>query len=310
MSQTTEQTKTAESVFADKVNRFLSMSGWTARRLAKSAGISSATLSQFLSNQYPGDCSKVTNQLNTVIERETEKLTQHKASSSFIETSISKRYFDIARAAHLYQEIGVCYSDAGLGKTESAREYVSKFSDTILIEADPGYTATVLFTELYGKLGSGEHRTMHYLFNACVDALKGSGRLLIIDEAEQLPFRALEMVRRLHDKANVGIILAGMHRLLGNIRGLRGDFAQLYSRVGMACKLEKLQESDTKNIVSQLLPGACDLWSVMHQECGANTRRLFKMINRSIHISEVNDRVIDEDVILAASDMLKVEKMF
>jgi DNA transposition AAA+ family ATPase len=114
----------------------------------------------------------------------------------------------------------------------------------------------------------------------------------------------------LHDKTGIGILLAGMHKLLGNLRGIRGQYSQLYSRVGMAVKLEPLKESDTENIVYKQLHLKGDLWKVFHSECSGNTRRLFKMINRSIHIAEVNNIIIDEDVVLKASELCKIEKMY
>lgn len=48
------------------------------------------------------------------------------------------------------------------------------------------------------------------MFSDIVDKLKSSGRLIIIDEAEHLPYKSLELVRRIYDKANVGILLVGM----------------------------------------------------------------------------------------------------
>ena len=140
--------------------------------------------------------------------------------------------------------------------------------------------------------------------------MKGTGRLLIIDEAEQLSYKSLEMIRRLHDKSGIGVLLAGMHKLLGNLRGIRGEYAQLYSRVGMAVKLEPLQEADTQSIIGHLLSEAGDFWQIFHRECAGNTRRLFKTINRTIHISDVNKCAIDEDVIVKAAEMLKVERMY
>ena len=50
--------------------------------------------------------------------------------------------------------------------------------------------------------------------NEVVNKLNNSGRLLIIDEAENLPYRALEITRRIHDKTAVGVLLVGRNILL------------------------------------------------------------------------------------------------
>jgi DNA transposition AAA+ family ATPase len=272
--------------------------------------MSPATLSQFLNNKYAGDVGNVRKKLSTVIEREGEKLALRGTNPDFIETSISKRLFNIAKLCHLFQEIGVCYAEAGLGKTEASREYVREKSDALLIEADPGYTPTVLFNELHDRLGNGGRHNLHQTFQSCVSRLCNSGRFLIIDEAEQLPYKSLELLRRLHDKSGIGILLTGMPKLLHNLRGYRGQYSQLYSRVGMAVKLEALTKGDTENIIKRQLGDTNGLWRVFHKECGGNTRRLFKMIRRSIYLSDLNGCPIDSDVVKTASEILKVEKMY
>lgn len=293
----------------EKVQKFLSLTGWSSARLAKSAGIASSTLSQFMSGQYPGDNAKITDKLENTIEREYEKLRQTRTTKTFVETSVWKRYYDIARSAHLFQEIFICYSDAGIGKTECGREYARRYPDTLFIEANPTYTATSLFQELYRKLGSEEHKTINKLFNSCADALGGSGRLLIIDEAEQLSYRALNSVRALHDKTGIGVLLTGMHKLLNNICGQHSEYGQLYSRCS-AYKLSPLSDVDTRDILRAAIPGEGDnLWSRLHKESCGNTRRLLKLVNRSIYIANANHCSITDDVIDAACTMVKVERL-
>lgn len=309
MVQAVQQTETMEQ-FTEKVKLFLQVHNWTSNRLAKSIGQSPATVSQMLSNQYPGDIEKIKGKIVNVMIREAEKSALKKSSTSFIETSVSKRYFDIAKACHLYGEIGVCYSDAGLGKTISGREYARRNSDAILIEVDPGYTAKYFLQELHAKLGlSNQKRHVMTLLSECISKLQGSGRFLIIDEAEQLPYKALETIRRINDKANVGILLTGMHKLLNNLRGAKDEFAQLFNRVGMAAKLEKLTEKDTQLIVASTIECDESLWSMLHKESNGITRRLYKIIARSMFIAQNNNRDIDEEVIKAAADLVKIERM-
>jgi DNA transposition AAA+ family ATPase len=296
--------------FIDEVNQFMILADMTRNKLAKSAGISSATLSQFLNGKYPGDYSAIRTKITTIINRENEKSKLSKRNTSFIETSVSKRFFDIAKTCHHFCEIGVCYSAAGLGKTESAREYVQRNDDCILLEADPSYTAGVMLRELHSKLyNESGKKDIHGTFSDCVERLKKSGRMLIIDEAEKLPYRALEFVRRIHDKSGIGILLTGMPQLLGNLRGIRGQFAQLYSRVGMAVKLETITERDTELIVERMAPGAETLYKIFHHEAEGNTRRLMKIISRATHIAELNDIPIDTGVITSASKLVRVEVM-
>lgn len=277
-------------------------------RIAKSAGISAATLNQVIKGNYQGDVDGMVDKLSQVLDRERERRRLHSPNLNFIETSASRRLFEIAGIAHLYGEIGVCHAIAGVGKTFACKEYERRNADTVLIEADPGYVPQVFFQELHGRIitggGSG---TLHGMFSEIISRLKESGRLLIIDEAENLPYKTLEMIRRLHDKAGVGMLLVGMDRLLANIRGHKGEFAQLYSRVGVVAKLDKLSVEDTSSIVRASLPKANGVCRVFHKESQGNARRLDKLIRRSISIASNNDIELDKidgDIVQGAARIL------
>ena len=150
---------------------------------------------------------------------------------------------------------------------------------------------------------------MHNTFVECVRRLKGSDRLLIVDEAEQLPYKSLELIRRLHDKAGIGILLVGMPKLLGNLTGIRGEYAQLYSRVGIGARLEPLTEADVQNIIHRRIPEASDLWKVFYKETYGNTRRLFKLVIGALRIADLNKVSINVDIIATAGKLLRVEVM-
>ena len=146
--------------------------------------------------------------------------------------------------------------DAGMGKTMIMRRYATENLSAVLIEADPGYTARVVLEELCNKLGLAKRGNMHELSEAIIQALRDSGKVILVDEAENLPYRALETLRRIHDKSGIGIVLAGMPRLILNLKGKRGEYKQLYSRVGFALRMgdalpEERSEEHTSELQSQ-----------------------------------------------------------
>lgn len=291
--------------FIDKIQQFLLLRSWTQHQLAKAAGVSRTALSQFISGKYNGDNEKMQRLIADAIETETAHITFKTTNPDFIETFNSKRFFMIAHNCLMSRDIAVCYGDAGFGKTESAREYVAQKPTAILIEADPGYTPTVLFRELHTKIGGAGNHTLHNLFTDCIDRLCNSNRLLIIDEAEQLPYKSLEMMRRLWDKANIGILLVGMPKLIGNLRGIRGQFSQLYSRVGFVARLEPIREEDSENIVKRQIGDTDGLWRVFHRECNGSHRRLFKLIRNAILIQDkFNLPAINTEVVSQAKAMI------
>jgi hypothetical protein len=306
-----EAKKVNRAEFIGELKKFLKDNGWSLSAMATAAGLSSATLSQFAADKYPGDWDGVRVKLDAVMVREADKAGAPVRESVFVETSASRRVFHIARNCHLTGDIGVCYSQAGLGKTESVREYARQNPDAILIEADPGYTAEVLFRELRERLsGATHHMSMHDSFLDCCTRLRNSGRLLIIDEAEQLPYRALELVRRLHDKTGIGILMVGMPTLLANLKGRKGEYAQLYSRVGIAMRLPTLAEKDVAAMLDMLLPGIDGgVRKTFREESSGNARRLCKMVNRSRHIAHTSNTSVTAETVRAAAGMVKLEVM-
>ncbi|EHQ1784656.1 AAA family ATPase, partial [Salmonella enterica subsp. enterica serovar Oranienburg] len=209
--------------------------------------------------------------------------------------------------AHQECEICVLYGAAGLGKTMIIKEYARRDDTVILIEADPGYTARTLLEELCGRLRLSKNGNIHTLIDLCVEKLKGSGRLLVIDEAELLPYRALEVVRRLHDKAGIGVVMAGMPRLIVNLKGKRGEFAQLYSRVALALDLgNALARQDFDQIAIDLMPEAEDqkIRDALYNQSKGNARRLFKMARGVYRMCDISKKDVSVTAIEKFSEML------
>ncbi len=271
---------------------------YTIAGVAKSINVSNATLHLWLKGTYNGNVEKIDEAIKNFIE--IDKLREGRIKIGFVKTTIVDDVFDTAKTCHVENEIGVCYGNAGLGKTFAVKQYSKEHSNVILIEADLGYTPKVLFSEIHKKLGFDGIGTIHGMFNNIIDKLKASGRLIIIDEAEHLPYKSLELLRRIYDKANVGILLVGMPRLIKNLKGEKGQYAQLYSRVGIATHLHSLVEDDKKAIISTVLPNYKSIYPTLSDYCAGNTRVLTKILVRAIRIAQLNGVGITEDVLQAS----------
>ena len=237
-----------------QLNELMTQRGWNQTQVARALGKSGAVISQYLQGKYPGDVASLENAIAALINREAEKAKARRLTVSFVRTYTATRCLEVIKLAHLDCDINVIYGDAGMGKTMIMRQYAAENPGAILLEADPGYTARVVLEELCAKLGLNRRGNMHELSDAIISALRDSGRVLLIDEAENLPLRALEVIRRIHDKAGIGVVLAGMPRLIINLKGKRGELKQLYSRVGFALALgEVLPREDIDAIAASVL---------------------------------------------------------
>ncbi|MJL38362.1 ATPase, partial [Salmonella enterica subsp. enterica] len=222
----------------EKLIQLLEGSGYTQKKVATKTGLSTAVISQYLNGIYNGNIKNIEDILSDFILREEERARRRGVKERFVHTQLADIALALISDTHMDGEIGVIYGPAGMGKSMVLRQYASTSKGVILIEADPGYTAKVLLQELCVRLGVKKTGNIHKLSEECIQELNGTGWVILVDEAELLPYRALEVLRRIHDRSGVALVLAGMPRLLVNLKGSRGEFAQLYSRVGMALDIE------------------------------------------------------------------------
>lgn len=290
-----------------ELNDLMTRKGYSQTQVARAIGKSTAVINQYLQGKYAGDVPAIDALARSFINREVEKEKSQKITARFVPTVTSRKGMDVIRYAHLDGDLNVIYGAAGLGKTMILREYAAQHRDALLIEADPGYTARVVLEELCGLLGISKRGNMHELSEACIAALRDSGRLLMVDEAENLPYRALETLRRIHDKSGIGMVLAGMPRLIINLKGKRGEYQQLYSRVGFAlCLGDSLPQSDITDIAVSMLPGAGsqEVSEALFKASHGNARRLFKLVRGVSRHSEISGNAVSAGAVRKFAEML------
>jgi DNA transposition AAA+ family ATPase len=76
------------------------------------------------------------------------------------------------------------------------------------------------------------------------------------DEADYLSGGSLELVRRvINDKAQTGVVLAGLLRLEYKLENLRNDRQQLTSRVGALPEVKRLAKPDAIKVIEGVWKG-------------------------------------------------------
>lgn len=271
-------------------------------KIATMLGVSPAVISQYLKGIYTGDVASIDKKVREMLERAHEKSKDIK--SDFVATTTAKNILDVCAMAHTMKDINLVIGEAGLGKTMALKQYAKTVENVVLIETDPTFSPKVLLVELCNKLGIVPTRNNHDNTTAIIEKLAGSERLLIIDEAELLNYKCLEIVRRIHDKSGVGVILAGMPRLRANLRGKRGEYKQLYSRVGFACDLhDKLPDGDVA-ILSQAYIGTDEFNDVLIKTSLGNARRLNKLLRGVNRLASLNKMAISAKLIEKTCQML------
>lgn len=272
--------------------------------VANATGLAKSTISMWLNGNYNGKNDKITDAMNNFIQREKERSVEN--DLPFVDISIVKYVSEIGRLCHTQGKIGVCVGRAGLGKTVAVKKYTKDFQDSILIESDSGYTAKSLLKEIHRRLGLSGKGSVYDLMDEVVRKLNQSGRLLIVDEAENLPYRALEITRRIHDKTGVGVLLIGRSILLENLKGYNNQYDQLYSRVKYTKIIDRLLIQDVVKILESIGQDTKLAETYLLYSDG-NTRRLEHLISHSISVAKFNRKaMVDETVIKQTSKLLMV----
>lgn len=287
----------------EQLQQYMQEHGLTQGQVAKSIGKSIATISQYLKGSYNGRTDEIDDAVARLLQREKDKVVERRFNSEFVSTYAAERCLDTIGIAHAESDIAVITGAAGLGKTQALKRYVAFNPETIFIEIEPSCSPKILLKNLCQQLGLNENGLNHELFTRITEKL-GKNRLIIVDEAELLSTKSLEYLRRIHDLTQCGIVLAGMPRLIVNLKGKYGELAQLYSRVTLHCNLENaLIKEDIALLAKQGL-GTDEFNDLLYKVSKGNARRLNKLMRGAIRIAEMNNIPLSEAVINRYAEML------
>ena len=278
--------------------------GYQQKQVAQLLGVSVATVSLYLKGEYNGNVADIDRKVEELIERDKAKVVEAKYNAAFVPTLAARRGMEVMAFAHVEGEINVIYGSAGLGKTQMLKEYARRNSSAVLIEVDPSCTPKVLLRKLAEAVGANARGVNNELLDSIVSKLKGSERLLMIDEAELLSTRSLEFIRRIHDLTGVGVVLAGMPRLLINLKGKNNELAQLYSRVGFACDLGNALSEEDLGLLAESALGTSEFNASLIKASNGNARRLSKLMRGVVRSSEINQTPISKELVEQYSKML------
>lgn len=268
-------------------------------RLATMLGVSAATVSQYLNGTYTGDIKAIDKKVRELVERSQDK--QKDIKTGFVLTGSARRTLSVCTDAHVLGDIRLVIGEAGLGKTVAIKEYAMHTDGVILVESEPTFSPKILLNQLCHALGVAPSRNNHDNLSAIKNKLKDSGRLIIIDEAELLSYKCLEIIRRIHDMTGVGVILAGMPRLVANLKGKSGEYKQLYSRVGFVHDLGTGLSDDDIGLLAKQLLGTDEHNTALQKACGGNARRLSKLIRTVNLTASRSNKPISDEMITAVS---------
>jgi DNA transposition AAA+ family ATPase len=285
----------------DLLREHMSSTGKSQTEIAKAIGVSGATLSGFMRGSYPGDMHEIAGKITNYLARQ-EARSMVPQEPDFVETSIAAEVETVAEFAHNHNKIGLVYGDAGIGKTLALTQYAAAHPDVIFLRANVKFkSARAIENAIAEKIGKHD----------VIQALKGTGRLLIIDEAQRLTYSALETLRDIHEEAGIGIVLSGNKSIYDQMRGKKGElFDQLFSRVGIRRYLQcrDVTKKDIEAVFNQFYSLDKQCLDYLHEIAtrvrGGGIRQAKDFYLMGMHIARGSAKELDLDCLMRAKDTL------
>lgn len=231
--------------------------GLSYKALARQINASPSTISEVVNDKYKGNSDDILRKLNAWIDDDAGRRDKSKPLG-FYETNIFKAIRSAAKFAKRHAVTGdinqlqaerarivMAYGPSGCGKTLGARAICADDPNAIYVRIRTGrgnlHGILNLIVESCQWRGRPFHqKQLEFVF----DKLRGSGRLLIVDEAHKLVEKGYELLRDLTDECGIPILLLGtseiqdrVHRIRAGVGKGRDD--QFCRRVGYTVDLLK-----------------------------------------------------------------------
>ncbi|MBI1321309.1 MAG: AAA family ATPase [Candidatus Hydrogenedens sp.] len=203
--------------------------------LAREADIPNGTFNLWFNGKYAGNNALVA----AKVEKWLDAREQHRAMASvmpavpqFVRTPTSSRILPDLVFAQVMPAFVAIVGAAGVGKTRTAQYHQATNPHVWIVTAEPSVRRTNdILVAFCHVLGIQEKRAAR--LSAAIGArIKGTGGLLILDEAQEAEVAALQQLRVLQDLYEIGVALIGNETILANLGYGDRSRENLTSRVG------------------------------------------------------------------------------
>ena len=242
---------------ASRVMEEICAAGLSQAAAATEIGISGAALSSWLKGRYKGDSRGIARKCGKWIALRSERKaleTRLKPAPEWVETSAANRVMTALAYAQMQSDIAVVHGAAGAGKTTAAERYASERPNAWIVTMNRGTRSLgpCLRAVAQAVKATPEDRSIAGLIDALAGRLRGTGGLLVLDEAQCLALPALDGMRQVQDASGAGLAFVGGEALWQRLGGPRrpAELAPLFSRVGFRVGLSEPSDEDAAALLS------------------------------------------------------------
>lgn len=282
----------------DEVRALMAREGLNQRQVADESGIAYGTLTPYMGATYKGDLNRVAEQLQRWLETRRERARTASVLPQvpgFFLSPTAEEIHSILSFAQAARDFGVIVGGAGIGKTTAIKAYARRASNVWVLTADPSMgKANNLLSILAEELEVRERRNA-FVSRAVSARVRGTGGLVIIDEAQHLESKAFDQLRTtVLDLGECGVAVVGNESMLARLQGSADrrtqEYAQLHSRAGM----RKVQPAAKARDICMTIQA----WGIEAPE----VVRLLKVIGRKAGALRILNKVISLAAFLSGSN--------
>jgi len=226
--------------FGRLLDEFKNATGMSANKLGAVLGVSGSQLSQIRNGTYK-DVDGTEDKVRQYIADELERRTKSEFSAPHLEFSYVKGAR--VRVAGILEKnkIALLRGDSGTGKTTLLREFHERYPNSIMVQAYKGMLKSELVKILCKSIGiEGKKVALNDI------AVRLSGRILILDEANKLGGASLEWLRSLHDKSGIAMLWGGTFEDITEILSRQPELNRRCKKVYM----ENLTKAELRELVA------------------------------------------------------------
>lgn len=193
-----------------------SMKSGSLNKAASQIGLSAAVLSKLRSGTYTGNITDCFEKLRAYFEIKQAHALNYK-EVEYAPTAVSESVYEAIRSVQIKGGCGIITGDAGIGKTKAIDKFISDNSDKAVVITPTPLDGSVnaVMAMLAEELGAGTGIKPSALKRAVLSRLH-DGMVIIVDEAQLLRLRSIDMLRTFSDVfarkgETLGVVFVGNH---------------------------------------------------------------------------------------------------
>lgn len=282
----------------EKFELWMKETGTSQNVAAKRIGISPASLSLWRKGQYPANEAGLENRVEQflALEAEREAETYPRPRVDYVKTRQSYEIMAIIGLAHRRHRMAIASGPSGIGKTTSINEYCKRHTSAHRVHCWPGMSRPAMVAEMLRQLVAEPQISPSWEDNLTqvVRLCMGSEHIFLLDEAQNVDFPKAEVLRYIHDRTGISIVLIGTGEILERMNEGKKRarlWAQTASRSRMDEVAAAISREDVTAIISAWVdnPGrdVLDFAYTEAQQLGAY-RHLVKLVEDGISIQRAS----------------------